>query len=108
MKKAVLGILASVILCAASLAWALSLDAAKTQGLVGERRNGYIGAVSTSPEVEALVQDINSRRKQEYERISGENGQPLNVVETLAAQKLIGKLGAGQYYEAEDGSWQQK
>jgi len=42
-------------------AFAISLDAAKAQGLVGEKPDGYIGAVgSASPEVSALIRELNS------------------------------------------------
>ncbi len=108
MKKKNIGILAALVLFAASSALALSLDEAKTQGLVGEKMNGYTGAVVSSAEARALVDDINNRRRQEYERISSENGQPQDVVEKLAAEKLIGRLGAGQYYEDENGNWRRK
>ena len=42
--------------------------------------------------VEALVRDINARRLQEYERISKENKQPLDVVIKLAVEQVIAKL----------------
>lgn len=89
-------------------AFALDLQHARTQGMVGEQRNGYIAAIAPNPEVNALVADVNSRRKQEYERISKENGQTVDVVAKLAAVQIIGKLAPGSVYEGEQGGWQKK
>jgi len=43
-------------------AWAISLDDAKQQGMVGEQLNGYLGVVKSSSDVNALVKKINSKR----------------------------------------------
>lgn len=93
---------------AASTAFALDLQSAKSRGLVGEQPNGYIGAVAPSPDVNQLVSSINAQRRQAYANISKENGQPLNVVESLAAQKIYNGLARGEYYKSGDGSWKQK
>lgn len=98
----------SILLFSATAAFAMDLATAKNQGLVGERTDGYIGAVNNTPQAQALVSDINQRRKQAYQAISKENGQQLSVVETLAAKKLYNKLAAGEYYQAADGSWKRK
>ena len=48
----------SLVLIASSMAfsaWAISLDQAKQQGLVGEMPNGYLGVVVASSEVSSLV-----------------------------------------------------
>ena len=91
-------------------AWAISLDDAKAQGLVGERLDGYIGAVASNPapEVASLVSTINAARKSEYAKIAARNGQPVSVVEKLAAAKLIERTGGGQYYMDKSGNWKKK
>lgn len=106
MKKLILSSILALSIIAN--AWALDLQSAKQQGLVGERTDGYIGAVSNSPQAQALVADINQKRKQAYMAISKENGQQLSVVEALAAKKLYDKLATGEYYQAANGSWQRK
>lgn len=99
----------SAVLIAAP-AFALDFQSAKSQGLVGETISGYIAPVgSTSAEVSAVVADVNAKRKAEYQRISAGNGQPLNVVEKLAAEKIIEqRLGAGDYYQDASGAWKRK
>lgn len=96
--------------CLCMPAFAISLDDAKAKGLVGERLDGYIGAVSSSPDAEtaALVNNINRKRKEEYQKIAAKNGQPLAVVEKLAAGKLIERVQSGMYHMTPAGSWAQR
>lgn len=91
-------------------AFALDLDSAKDQGLVGERPDGYLGAVSANPsaDVAALIQDINSRRRAKYTEISKKNGQTRQVVEALAHKKVLGMMPAGHYYMDASGNWKKK
>lgn len=96
------------LLAVPQLSYALSLDAAKAQGLVGERADGYLGAVATTPDATALVREINNKRRAEYERIATQNGQPRSVIEKLAAEKAYARTPAGQYLQGADGSWQKK
>lgn len=101
-------IAALTLMLISTAAYALTLQEAKDKGLVGERTTGYIGAVKETPEVKALVKEINDKRKAAYMAISQENNQALEVVETLAAKKLYKKLAPGEYYESADGDWKQK
>jgi uncharacterized protein YdbL (DUF1318 family) len=72
----------------AQVAFALDLQTARSSGAVVEKSTGYIDAAKSSPEVDALVADVNAKRKAEYERIAKEKGQPVEVVAKLAAQEL--------------------
>ena len=91
----------------ASPALALNLDEAKSQGLVGEKINGYIGAVQPSGNVNALVKNINAKRKSHYQQISYKNGTSLGNVEKLAGEKLINRAPRGQYVNRGSG-WVRK
>ena len=93
---------------AASSAWALDLQEARAAGLVGEKPTGYVEAVKSSPDVSALVAEVNSKRKAEYARISKENGQTVEVVAKLAAAQIIERLAPGSLYQASDGSWKKR
>lgn len=96
----------TALMLAATAALALDLQAARSQGLVGEH-NGYIEPIKPSPEVRALIDDINARRRQEYLRISSENGQPIDVVAKLAAEQIINKLPEGSKYKI-NGEWKSR
>lgn len=93
----------------ASSVFALSLDEAKAKGLVGERTNGYLGAVSTSnAETQALIADVNQKRRAAYEDIAKRNGTPLTAVESLAGEKAIQNTKSGNFVESPGGGWVKK
>jgi len=89
-------------------AFALSLDEAKAKGIVGERMDGYLGLVQPNPEAEALVREINRKRRDAYAGIAAQTGQAQTVVEKLAAQKAYSLTPGGQYLQDSNGQWQKK
>ena len=90
--------------------WAISLQDAKAQGFIGEQANGYLGLVKSgaSAEVKTLMNDINAKRKKEYEDIARRNKTELNVVESLAGKKAIDMTPLGQYVKLPSGQWVKK
>ncbi|TVS09853.1 MAG: DUF1318 domain-containing protein [Gammaproteobacteria bacterium] len=103
--NALLGLLLLLVLPA----WALSLEAAKDQGLVGEQASGYLGIITApgSREVRELVESVNLRRRDEYERIAARNGVPLEQVEQLAGKRAIERTRSGHWVRLPNGRWQQ-
>lgn len=108
--SSLLSLSALILSLLAAPAWALSLDDAKSQGLVGERSNGYLGIVVSNPsgDVKALVADINSKRKQAYQDSAASAGVELQIIELRIGQRLQQKTGSGQYIQTEGGAWQRK
>ena len=99
-----------VILWAAlpAAAFALSLEEAKTRGLVGEKRNGYLGVVNpSSQEAQSVVNEVNQKRRQAYEDIAARNKTPLATVEALAGEKAIQNTRPGYFVEG-PGGWTKK
>ena len=98
-----------VLLLPAS-AFALTLDEAKSTGLVGEESNGYVGAVqaSTSPDISSLVAQVNGQRKDKYAEIAKKNGTTLAAVEALAGQKAIENSAPGAYVKRGAAGWTKK
>jgi uncharacterized protein YdbL (DUF1318 family) len=90
--------------------WAMDLHQAKSEGLVGEQANGYLGLVNpnASAEVKALINEINAKRKQEYQAIARRNNTELNVVEALAGKKAVERTATGQYVRLPSGKWVKK
>ena len=86
---------------------AMDVGDAKARGLVGETASGYVAAVSDSPEIAALVQSINEKRRERYKQIAKSNGISLEAVEVRAGQKAISRTPAGQYVDTGSG-WQKK
>ncbi|WP_166420976.1 YdbL family protein [Pseudoalteromonas sp. Z1A8] len=93
--------------CMSFSAWAISLDDAKNQGLVGEDSSGYLGLVVQNAEAKAVVDDINAKRKAQYLKLAKKNNLSLSQVEALAAAKTIEKTQSGHYVEV-NGNWVKK
>ena len=90
--------------------WSITLDEAKTQGLVGEQTNGYLGVVNAKApaEVKTLITDVNEKRKSEYQAIAQRNKTELQAVEALAAKTAIERTAPGQYVRLPSGEWVKK
>lgn len=91
-------------------AWSVTLGQAKSQGLVGEQADGYLGVVAANApaDVKALVADINQRRKSEYQSIAQRNNTSLDAVEALAGKKAIDLTPSDQYVRLPSGQWVKK
>jgi uncharacterized protein YdbL (DUF1318 family) len=84
------------------------LDEAKAKGVVGEKANGYLGVVAlTNAEAQALIEDVNQKRRQAYEDIAKRNGTSVQSVETLAGEKAIQNTKPGNFVEG-PGGWMKK
>ncbi len=106
--KTIVAIITTGLLLIAQPAYSIDLATAKNQGLVGETPSGYLDTVkSPSPEVKALVESINAKRKQKYQEIAKRNNTSLQAVEQLAGKKAIEKSAPGSYIKL-GGSWQKK
>lgn len=90
-----------------STAFALSLNEAKTKGMVGETMQGYVAAVVSNREVEALIKDVNQKRRQKYQLLAKKNNITLQQVEKLAAKKAYDKTARGNYV-MKNGTWVKK
>ena len=108
MKNMIKYLTVTLCLLATLSVFAVDLQTAKADGVVGERADGYLGAVHgrASTEVRALIDDINAKRKQQYQRIAEKNGLPLPDVEALAGKKTIEKTQSGGWVFIE--TWRQK
>ena len=107
--SAIVAVLGSLLLAAP--AFAVDLETAKAQGLIGEQRNGYVGAVNAnpSPAIQALVADVNAKRRASYSDVAQQTqGANLAAVEQLAGQKLIEMTPPGQYVQSAGGQWVRK
>jgi uncharacterized protein len=90
--------------------WGLTLEEAKSQGVVGEQPDGYLGVVQpgASAEVQALVNDVNQKRRQMYEDIARRNSTKLEAVEMLAGKTAIDNTRAGNFVRSPSGQWVKK
>lgn len=91
-------------------AWAIELNDAKQQGLIGERSDGYLGYVvePAADEVKVLVKTINGKRKASYHKIAEKNGLTLEQVLPRVGKKTRAKTKSGNYFQDSEGAWIKK
>lgn len=86
-------------------AWAVDINSAKNDGLVGEQLNGYLGLVNTTDvDAAALVTEINRKRKAHYQSIANKQNTALANIEQIAGEKLVQRAkSSGQHYQTNSG-----
>ncbi len=106
MKK----IIAIILLFAFHSAWAIDIHDAKDQGLVGEANSGYLAAVKSpaSAEVNALVAEVNAKRKAQFEQAAAKTTATVVQVANRFYELAVQKTAAGHYYQDTNGSWKKK
>ena len=92
------------------MSFALTLQEAKNEGLVGEQRNGYVGLVveSAPADVVAMVRDVNNQRRELYQQIARQNSISVEQVAALAFEKAVEATPTGQYLQNASGAWVKK
>lgn len=108
MKPNFVSMIATVAALWAFPALALDLHSARAAGQIGEKSDGYVTVLKSSPEVSSLVAEVNAKRRAEYQKISEQNGQPVDVVAKLAAGQIVSKLESGASYQDASGNWKKK
>lgn len=101
---------AVLMLSMGAQAFAATLDQAKAQGWIGEKPDGYLGLVrgDAPQDVQALVADVNGKRRANYQRIASRQGVPPSEVEKVGGQTAIEKTAPGHYVMDGSGRWRQK
>lgn len=103
---------AIVLMCSltVSSAWAVTKDEAKTQGLIGEQANGYLGIViaQPGPDLKNLVSSINKKRRAAYDKGANKAGVERAVFEIRMGQRLQQRAPSGHYIQLQNGNWQKK
>ncbi|MCF2859018.1 YdbL family protein [Pseudoalteromonas sp. SMS1] len=93
--------------CLSFSVMAMTINDAKTQGLVGENASGYLGVIKGSSDVNKLVAEINKKRKAKYQQLAKKNKISLAQVEKLAAEKTFKKTSSGHFIQV-NGQWVKK
>lgn len=100
---------AAALLVASQLSFALTLDEARSKGLLGENASGY---VEMTPRADAssqdLMDDINAKRRAKYQSIANEQNTALENIEKIAGEKITEKLPTGHFYKDASGKWNKK
>lgn len=107
MKKTIAAILMTFAL---QSAWAIDIQSAKDQGLVGEARNGYLAAVQSpaSAETQALIAEVNAKRKAKFQSTAAKTSATVEQVQYRFYELAVQKTRSGHYYQDADGNWRKK
>ncbi len=83
------------------------VDKAKADRLIGERIDGYLGAVNEGVpvDVQSAMNEINIRRKSVYTRLARSQSVSVEVVAKLSGEKLTAKARSGQMIMLQTGVW---
>lgn len=109
-QKIMAGVIALAIASGAMLASAQNasvLETAKTQGVIGETWEGYIGFAKTpSDAVRAEVDALNIKRRAAYTQLASQRGATVQEVALkTACQIFAAKVPVGQAYLLPDKVW---
>lgn len=88
-----------------------AVDAAKAQGVVGEKADGFLGLVTGTADdaVKAAVAEINAGRSQLYAQAAAKNGVTPAAAGASAFKTVVqDRLKAGEYYQTPAGVWVRK
>jgi len=106
---AAVGVIALAPIIATPVAAASAIvEQAKSECIVGEQADGYLGFVpgaTVSSAVRREVRDINQQRKTVYANLARQNGVSVDVTAALTAEKLIRQARSGQCVRDQSGQW---
>ncbi|MEC6797976.1 YdbL family protein [Photobacterium sp. S4TG1] len=90
--------------------FAITLQQAKQQGLVGETNTGFIAAIkpTKNPDVNRLINSVNNHRQKTYRTISQSHDLPLSTIKQQAYKKAVEKTQTGHFYQNNQGAWKKK
>jgi len=110
-KFAIASIMLSFIQLGAAHAASATIETAKSQCVVGEQIDGYLGVVdgaTISQNVEREIRAVNQQRKAAYADLAGRNGVTIDDAEMLTAERLINAAPSGHCVQDSSGSWTRK
>jgi len=85
------------------------IEAARERGEVGEQADGYLGLRSGGGDLKARVDQINIKRRAIYTDLAAKRGVSVSDVGAATACELFeSRVGPGEFYKDDAGSWQQR
>ncbi|WP_287980506.1 YdbL family protein [Sphingomonas sp.] len=92
-------------------AWAQrdpAYQAARAAKQVGEQPDGYLGVVGGgSPALQAMVRDINIKRKAAYTQSAQANGSTVEQFAFTTGCNLVARVPVGEMYKTPSGQWKE-
>ena len=105
-----MGAVATVAVAQTSAQKAL-IDAAKSQGVVGEQADGFLGfrTSPSDPALQAAVTTTNNARRSVYAASAAQAGTTADVAGArMFETQLMARISTGQWYRNASGQWVQR
>ena len=107
MRRVMVGV--ALMLIAAPGAAQDAVVAARAAGLIGERFDGYLGAVGPlPPALRSQVAGVNIKRRALYSGLAGRRGVSAQDVGIAAACTLLGRIAVNEAYLLSDERWRRR
>ncbi len=106
--KSALAVFAIAAVATGAAAASAVIEGAKSQCLVGEQSDGYLGVVDNAAASEAIrreVRAVNQQRKAAYAALAARNDVTIEDAAALTAKRLVENAPSGQCVQLPDGSW---
>jgi len=81
--------------------------AAREAKQVGEQPDGYLGVVSGGAAIQALVDDINIKRKAAYTQSAQASGATVEQFAFTTGCNLVARVPVGEMYKTPSGQWKE-
>ena len=81
--------------------------AAREAKQVGEQPDGYLGVVSGGAAIQALVRDINIKRKAAYTQSAQASGATVEQFAFTTGCNLVARVPVGEMYKTPSGQWKE-
>ena len=106
-RRSVLAVLAIIALGIAtpSPVNAQSLNDLRASGAIGERYDGYVEA--RDPSARSFANQVNAKRRQEYESVAAKQGVSPDQVGRVFAGKIMSRVPRGTWFLTEQNRWVQ-
>jgi uncharacterized protein YdbL (DUF1318 family) len=80
----------------------------KSEGVIGEGNQGYLGFVTSKKKEVEVVKAENSDRKKVYSAIAKQQGTSAQLVGERRAKQIAERAKAGEWLQDESGKWYKK
>lgn len=84
------------------------IEIAKSQCIVGEQSDGYLGVIdqmAASEEVKREVRAVNQQRKAAFADLAARNGVTIEDAASLTGKRLVESATSGECVRTPDGTW---
>ena len=85
-----------------------AIAALKTNGIIGENNQGYLGFVTEARAQEDIITAENKDRKKVYTYFAKEQETTLDFVEKIQAKRKADRTSSGEFFQKPNGTWVKK